>query len=118
MPAKNYREDLLVRLSDAHYASQYLKAALDEALQDGNMEAFLLALKNLVDATGPVQEVASEADVSRQHLYRLLSGKGNPTLETLASVLQVVGLTIDFKPTAKPMLKEAGVEKQETGGGY
>jgi DNA-binding phage protein len=64
MPAKNYREDLLVRLSDAHYASQYLKAALDEALQDGNRSAFLLALKNLVDATGPVQGVENRKVLS------------------------------------------------------
>ena len=103
MPAKSFREDLLRRLKDSTYASQYLKAALDETLQDGNMEAFLLALKNIVDATEPVQQVASKADVSRQHLHRLLSGKGNPTIETLASVLQAVGLTIDFRPASEQM---------------
>ncbi len=50
MPGKSFREDLLRRLSDSTYASQYLKAALDETLQDGNMESFLLALKNILDA--------------------------------------------------------------------
>lgn len=60
MPAKNYREDLLVRLSDANYASQYLKAALDEALQDGNMDAFLLALKNLVEATDSLNKLETQ----------------------------------------------------------
>ena len=98
MPTKDYREDLLKRLSSSEYAAQYLKAALDETLSDGNMEAFLLALRNIVDATGARQEVATEAKISRQHLYRMLSGDGNPTLETLTSVLQAVGLTIDFKP--------------------
>lgn len=98
MPVKSYQDDLLIRLSDPEYSAQYLKAALDETLEDGNMEAFLLALKNIVDAKGSVQAVASDADISRQHLHRLLSGSGNPTLETLASVLQAVGLTIDFKP--------------------
>ena len=101
MPVKSYRDDLLARLSDPEYSALYLKAALDETLEDGNMGAFLLALKNLVDAKGPVQEVASHADISRQHLHRLLSGNGNPTLETLASVLHAVGLTIDFKPSSK-----------------
>ena len=101
MPAKSYREDLLRRLSDSTYASQYLKVALEETLENGNMEAFLLALKNIVDATGPVQQVAGKAHISRQHLHRLLSGKGNPTIETLASVLRAVGLTIDFKPTSE-----------------
>lgn len=101
MPVKNYRDDLLVRLRDPEYSSHYLKAALDETLEDGNMEAFLLALKNIVDAKGRVQEVASSADISRQHLHRLLSGIGNPTLETLASVLRAVGLTIDFRPVSE-----------------
>jgi DNA-binding phage protein len=98
MPAKSYREDLLKRLLDSNYASQYLKVAFDETLKDGNMEAFLLALKNIVDAKCSVQEVANEAQVSRQNLHLLLSGKGNQSIETIVSVLHAVGLTIDFKP--------------------
>ncbi|MEM9806929.1 MAG: transcriptional regulator [Cyanobacteria bacterium P01_D01_bin.56] len=98
MPVKNYRDDQLKRLADLEYSSQYLKVALDETLKDGNMEAFLLALKNVVDAAGAVKAVAEDADISRQHLHRLLSGNGNPTLETTVSILNAVGLTIDIKP--------------------
>ena len=105
MPTKQHKNDLLKRLSDSTYASQYLKAALDETIQDGNMEAFLLALRNIVDATAPVQKVTTDTEVSRQHLHRLLSGKGNPTIETLASVLQAVGLTIDFKPSSEQQIQ-------------
>ncbi|MGK7884645.1 MAG: hypothetical protein AB4057_08480 [Crocosphaera sp.] len=50
MPVKNYRDDLLKRLCDPHYSSQYLKAALDETLKDGNQEAFLVALNNIMEA--------------------------------------------------------------------
>ena len=98
MPTKDYRTDLLQRLGNSQYAATYLKAALDETLSDGNTEAFLLALKNVVEANGSTGAIASESNVSRQHLYRMLSGNGNPTLDTLTSVLQAVGLTIDFKP--------------------
>jgi DNA-binding phage protein len=102
MPTKSYQEGLLQRLSIPEYAAQYLKASLDETLIDGNMEAFLLALKNVIDAKGePVQEIAADADISRQHLYRLLNGTGNLTIETLSSVLQAVGIAIDFKPVAE-----------------
>ena len=101
MPTRDYREDLLQRLADSQYAARYLKAALDETMSDGNTEAFLLALRNVVEAKGSTQKIASESNISRQHLYRLLSGDGNPTLETLTSVLQAVGLTIDFKPSLK-----------------
>jgi probable addiction module antidote protein len=101
MPTKSYREDLLERLANPEYAASYLKASLDETLEDGNMEAFLLALKDVVDAKGAVQAIASDADISRQHLYRLLNGTGNPTLETLSAVLQAVGIAIDFKPASE-----------------
>lgn len=101
MPTKDYQSDLLKRLTNPEYAAQYLKAAWDETVADGNKSAFLLALKNVVDATGAMQTVANEARVSRQHLYRMLSEEGNPTLETLTSVLQVVGMTIDFKPLVR-----------------
>ncbi len=99
MPTKDYQIDLLKRLANPEYAAQYLKAAFDETLVDGNKAAFLLALKNVVEATGAMQTVANEAQISRQHLYRMLSEEGNPTLETLTSVLQAVGMTIDFKPS-------------------
>ena len=98
MPTKDYKTDLLQRLGNSQYAATYLKAALDETLSDGNTEAFLLALKNVVEANGSTGAIASESNVSRQHLYRMLNGNGNPTLDTLTSVLQAVGLTIDFKP--------------------
>jgi hypothetical protein len=50
MPTKDYQTDLLKRLANGEYAAQYLKAALDETLVDGNKSAFLLALKNVVEA--------------------------------------------------------------------
>lgn len=87
-----------MRLKDSDYAAIYLKTALDEMLVDGETEAFLLALKNVVEARGKVKDVAQDADITRQHLYRLLSGDGNPTLGTIVAVLKAVGLSIDFKP--------------------
>jgi probable addiction module antidote protein len=100
MPTKEYKTDLLARLSNPNYAATYLKAAFDETLSDGNTEAFLLALKNVVEAKGSTQAIANKSQISRQHLYRILSGDGNPTLDTLISILQAVGLTIDFQPVS------------------
>ena len=98
MPVKSYQDDKLLRLRDSDYASKYLKVAFDETLKDGDTSAFLLALKNVVDAKLSVSELASKAQISRQHLHLLFSGKGNPTIETLASILRVLDLSIDFKP--------------------
>ena len=51
MPTKDYQTDLLKRLANCEYAAQYLKAAFEKTLADGNKLAFLLALKKVVDAT-------------------------------------------------------------------
>lgn len=99
MPVKSYQHDLLLRLSQPEYAARYLKVALDETFNDGNTEAFLLALKNVVEAKGKITDIATEAEITRQHLHRLLAGNGNPTLGTLVALLNAVGLSIDFKPT-------------------
>jgi probable addiction module antidote protein len=101
MPSRNYKEGLFERLSSPAYSAKYLKAALDETLEDGDMNAFLLALRNIVEASGSIAKSARKTKITRQHLYKILSGKGNPTLDTLASVLSSVGLSLNFIPANK-----------------
>jgi DNA-binding phage protein len=48
MRLKNYREDLLERLKDEDYAAEYLARVLAE----NDKAAFLVALKDVVEATG------------------------------------------------------------------
>ena len=48
MRLKNYREDLLERLKDAEYAAEYLA----QVLAENDKAAFLVALKDVVEATG------------------------------------------------------------------
>ena len=45
-----------------------------------------------------LESKARKTKIRRQHLYRILSGEGNPTLGTLTSVLSSVGLSLDFSP--------------------
>ena len=98
MPTKDYQTDLLKRLGNSDYAAQYLKVAFDKALVDGNKSAFLLALKNVIDANGGIQTLENETKISHQNLYQILNQENNTTLETLTSVLNAIGMTIDFKP--------------------
>lgn len=49
---KDYEESLKVRLADSAYAKEYLTVALEEYEEDGNTEAFLLAVKDVVNAQG------------------------------------------------------------------
>src|ERR1035438_1485154 len=64
MRLKNYREDLLERLKDADYAAEYLAQVLAEK----DRTAFLIALKDVVEATGGMSAMAKRAGLKRPSL--------------------------------------------------
>ena len=90
MRLKNYRDDLLSRLRDPEYAAEYLAQVLAER----DNEAFLLALRDVVEARGGVGELAGRVGLKRPSLYRILSKHGNPTLATFQEILKPLGLRV------------------------
>ena len=86
----NYRADLLKRLRDPEYAAEYLAQVLGG--QDN--AAFLIALKDVVEATGGAGSLAGRVGLKRPSLYKILSNHGNPTLATLQEILKPLGLRI------------------------
>jgi probable addiction module antidote protein len=75
-------------LQDPGEASAYLNAALDDS-----PKAFLKALKNVAQAR-QMSRVAKDAGIQRETLYRSFSEQGNPTFETLSSVLEALGMKL------------------------
>jgi probable addiction module antidote protein len=90
MRLKNYKADLIKRLSDSEYAAEYLAQVLAEK----DNEAFLIALKDVVDAHGGVGSLADQVRIKRPSLYKILSKAGNPTLETMQEILKPLGLRV------------------------
>lgn len=78
-------------LKDTIEAEAYLNAALEAYFVDHNKEMFLVALKEVIEAQGGVTKIAKEADINRQHIYKMLSAEGNPTLDKMGSLLSVLG---------------------------
>lgn len=89
---EKYEKNLLEDLLDPTEAAEYLKAALEE----GDQEIFLMALRDVANAKG-ISEIAREANLNRENLYRILSNKGNPKLASLASVLRSLGLRLSVE---------------------
>jgi probable addiction module antidote protein len=89
-----YQKDLIEALKDPHEAAAYLNAALDE----GDRETFLLALRNIAEANGGMKAVAEKAHLNRESLYRTLSHRGNPEIRTLINLLHGVGLRLNVTP--------------------
>jgi len=86
-----YQESLIAALADPLEAAEYLNAALE----DGDKELFLLALRNVAEARlGGMSKLAAASGLNRESLYRMLSGKGNPELKSLDRLLHALGLKI------------------------
>ena len=97
-----FRKDLLKRLKNLRCTEDYLNAALED--QDKNV--FLLALRDVAEAHGGMKEVARLTKISREHIYRMLSEKGNPELVTLKNLLNAIGLKLSIE-TKGPAKKAA-----------
>ena len=70
---------------------------LDAAFEDGDPALIANALGDVARAMG-MSEVAKETGVTREGLYKALSGKGDPRLSTLAGVVRAMGLRLAVRP--------------------
>jgi probable addiction module antidote protein len=94
-------------LTDPVAAAAYLEAALLEYGEDGQTQAFLLALGRLVEAQGGVGALARKSGLNRQHLYRILSGSGNPTWSSIQAIIRALGMGFSVHPLPSPQKKAA-----------
>jgi probable addiction module antidote protein len=90
----DYQPELIESLKDEHEAEAYLQVALEEYDQDGDYEAFMIALKNLAEAQGGIHQLSKKTHLNRQNLYRVLSQSGNPRLDTLAKIIHALGFRL------------------------
>lgn len=95
---RTYRDLITITMQDSQEATEYLRVSLDEYEQDGNLEAFLLALRSVVEAQGGMTEFARKTSLNRQSLYKTLSKHGNPRLQTLHTILRALGLKLSIEP--------------------
>ena len=93
---KSYTEHLCKRPKNPKDAAAYLNTALE----DEDPGVFLVALKDIAEAHGGLSKLAKEAELNRESLYRTLSPRGNPRLESLVAILDVCNLHISIKPVA------------------
>ena len=102
--SKSYQNSLIESLKDPTEAAEYLNAALE----DGEPEVFLLALRDVVDSYGGMGKLAASTSLNRENLYRMLSTKGNPEFFSLSTVLDAVGFRLAVEP------KAAGIPKAKS----
>ena len=72
--SESFDETRIALLQDKETAALYV----EEALSNGDMDAFKLALKHIAQVrSGGIVELAKKSGLSREQLYRTLSPKGS-----------------------------------------
>ena len=75
---------------------------LDEAISlflNGESEVARLVLRDLVNATVGFESLAAKVEKPSKSLHRMLSAKGNPTMDNLTNIFKVLrkNLNVDIK---------------------
>ncbi len=83
--------DVAEHLRTCDDMAAYLEAAMEEA--DGDAAFVAKALGDIARARGMAQ-VASDAGLSRESLYKALSGERIPTFDTVLRVVGALGLKL------------------------
>ena len=68
-----------------------IAAYLDAALEENDPVFFSKALGDAARAIG-MTKIAGDAGITREALYKALSERGNPTLDTLFKVMKALGV--------------------------
>ena len=71
--------------------TEEMTAYLDAALEDGDPTLVVAALGDIARAKGMTQ-IAREAGLGRESLYKALSTNGNPEFATILRVVRALGL--------------------------
>ena len=85
------RYDVAEHIRTPEEMAAYLEAYLEEA--DGDAAFVARALGDIARAKGMTQ-VARDAGLSRESLYKALSGERSPSFETILKVIEALGLRL------------------------
>jgi probable addiction module antidote protein len=73
-----------------------IAAYLTAALEDENPDMFLVAVKDVARARGMTQ-LAKDAGLGRESLYKALAPGAKPRYDTLLKVLRALGVSLHVK---------------------
>jgi len=85
------RYDVAEHLRTPEEMAAYFEASLEEA--DGDASFIAKALGDIARAKG-MSQVARDAGLSRESLYKALSGERSPSFDTILKVIGALGLKL------------------------
>ena len=91
-PVKTTVWDMAEHINTREDVSAYLEAALEE-----NDTALLFAVIGDIARSKGMAQIAKELNLARESLYRSLAPDGNPSFNTVVSVLDNLGYQLSVK---------------------
>ena len=88
MPSQEYKTSNYLKTSED------IAAYLNEVLEEDDPKLLMLALRNVADTQGGIATIAEHTGLNRESLYKTLSGKRNPRIETINAILHAFGLRL------------------------
>ena len=73
------------------------QAYLEAAFEDGDPALITAAIGDVAKARGMTQ-IALDAGISRETMYKAFQANGNPTLATLTGVVKALGMKLSLSP--------------------
>ncbi|EPM50505.1 hypothetical protein ALO95_02886 [Pseudomonas syringae pv. antirrhini] len=100
---RSHDESVLDMLrEDEAFAIEYLSVALEEIDEDGGEDAFLIAIRRLIEARGGMGNLSKNTGLARPNLYRSIAAGGDPKLSTILKVLQALGVGMSKVVSHRP----------------
>jgi probable addiction module antidote protein len=73
---------------------EFAMSFLNQALADGDVEAFKLSLKDIIRVHGKISHLAKDADLSRGTLYKIMQGRGQTEIGTILKLIHALGYNL------------------------
>jgi probable addiction module antidote protein len=98
------RYDVAEHLRTPDEMAAYLEACLEEA---GGDAAFIAKVLGDIARAKGMAQVARDAGLSRESLYKALSGERSPGFDTILKVIGALGLTLHARASTKRAIRSA-----------
>jgi probable addiction module antidote protein len=81
-------------------SEEEIAAYLDAVMEDGDPALIAAALGDVARARN-ISKLARDTGMSREGIYRALSGEGNPSFATVLKIAGALGLRLSFRPATQ-----------------
>jgi probable addiction module antidote protein len=96
MAIKTFPYDSAEYLESDQAIAMYLEEAMKVAMEDSDPAFLTVALGTVARARG-MSQIARDAGLSRESLYKALGSEGNPEFGTVLKVMQALGLKLSVQ---------------------